>query len=61
MMSSDLCYQKADECELRAAECPEALMRADWLEMAGQWRRLGDDGTAQSTMARLMSKARVPG
>ena len=36
-------------------------MRADWLEMAGQWRLLGGDGTAQSTMARLMRKACVPG
>ncbi len=61
MMTSDVCYQKADECELRATECPEAVMRADYLEMAGQWRLLGDDGTAQSTTARLMHKARVPG
>jgi len=61
MMSSDLCYQKADECASRAAECPEAVMRADWMGMATQWRLLGDDGNGQSTTARLMRGPRILG
>jgi hypothetical protein len=59
MMSSVLCYQKAQECELSAAESPEAVLRADFLQMARQWRLLGDDGTDQSTTARLMQQRRA--
>ena len=54
MMAPDACYEKSDLCELRATESPEGSIRAGWLEMAKHWRLLGDDGNAQSTMARLM-------
>lgn len=45
-------------CERRAAGCGEAGMRAHWLEMAGMWRRLGDDEGGQATLARLMRENR---
>lgn len=38
---------------MRGAECADSAMRAHWLDMAGEWRRLGDDGSAQGTTARL--------
>ena len=60
MMTSDLCYQRAETCEMRGAGCGEP-MRADWLDMAAKWRRLGDDGSAQGTTARLMREAHTAG
>lgn len=46
-------------CEARAAACEEPSMRADWLGMADQWRRLGGDQNAQATTARLMRQAAI--
>lgn len=58
MKSSHACYQEAEKCERRGAQCQAAVLRDQWLDMAGEWRRLGDDGNARGTLARLMSVAR---
>lgn len=58
MMPSAHCRQKAEMCERRAAACGEAEMRDHWLEMAGEWRGLSDDESAQATTARLLLEAR---
>ncbi len=41
-------------CEAQAVACEEPTLRAEWLVMAAEWRRLGGDENAQATMARLM-------
>lgn len=58
MMSSSACYQQAEKCERRGAHSQTMVMRDHWLDMAGQWRRLGDDGNTPGTLARLMSAPR---
>jgi hypothetical protein len=59
MMSPTRCRRHAVACETRGAACAEPAIRAHWLEMAGEWRSLGQDGTAQATTARLMLRRRV--
>ena len=43
-------------CEALAAACDASTLRGEWLDMAVQWRRLGDDGSAQATLLRLMRR-----
>ena len=54
MMTSCSCYLRAELCEAKASECTDLAMSADWLSMAREWRRLGDDESVQVTTARLM-------
>jgi hypothetical protein len=37
-MDATYCAEKAEECELRAAEQPTAALRREWLRMASEWR-----------------------
>jgi hypothetical protein len=55
MMTPDCCKQKAMSCETRAAECSDARVRAQWLEMAAQWHEIVRDESVQATLARLMT------
>lgn len=41
-------------CQRRGIGSGDPAMRSDWMDLAGEWRRLSNDGDAQGTMARLM-------
>ena len=46
-------------CEERASDSPNAVLSADWLEMAAHWHALAGDGDGGATIARLMHGDRI--
>jgi hypothetical protein len=56
MMSPEGCNKKADMCEFRATRSADAVLKLDWLKMAGYWREMAGDENAAATIARLLRR-----